>query len=80
MCTARGAVCRYGYYHGWIASEATVDACTASCLNDPRCKFAALMPGETCSKYDEGAGDCSDRGHDPEAPHTLFGKTESTCP
>lgn len=48
--------CEDGFYAGWVTAEATHDACMSLCLSEPQCRYAALYEGNTCSRYDAGAG------------------------
>lgn len=54
--------CAAGYYAGWVSAEA-VDAstCAAKCSSEPQCRFFFLIPGSSCSRYNESAGDCLER-------------------
>ena len=53
--------CAEGFYNGWNKFYASEAECTALCLAEPRCRFAALneLRG-TCSRYDDSAGNCSE--------------------
>ena len=52
--------CAEGFYNGWNKFYASEAECTALCLAEPRCRFAALLDGSTCSRYDDSAGNCSE--------------------
>jgi hypothetical protein len=51
--------CTEGFYNGWNQFYASEAECRALCLAETRCRFAALLDGGTCSRYDDGAGNCS---------------------
>ena len=61
MCMVElgAGVCSSGYYAGWDPVDATVDGCSAKCLSEPKCAFAALLDGDTCSRYNSTAGSCN---------------------
>jgi hypothetical protein len=54
--------CPSGYYKGWghDADHATMDAekCAIHCNEEPDCLYFAVKPLGTCSRYNDGAGDC----------------------
>ena len=52
--------CTEGFYNGWNQFYASEAECTALCLAETRCRFAALLDGDTCSRYDDRAGNCSE--------------------
>ena len=52
--------CTEGFYNGWNQFYASEAECTALCLAESRCRFAALLDGDTCSRYDDRAGNCSE--------------------
>ena len=65
--------CRAGYYagaesgrllRGTTAAEetrsyATEETCLSMCLNEERCRYAALKGGVSCSRYGAEAGNCT---------------------
>ena len=65
--------CRAGYYagaesgrllRGTTAAEetrsyATEETCLSMCLNEERCRYAALKDGVSCSRYGAEAGNCT---------------------
>lgn len=53
--------CNAGYYAGWEKEDATLKACMARCASEDKCVAFSLKKGETCSRYDKKAGECSDR-------------------
>lgn len=58
--------CNAGYYAGWNAADATLQACAARCNSESNCMFFSLWAGQTCARYTSGAGICGPRswGHD----------------
>ena len=46
------------------------------CLNEAQCMYAALYEGNTCSRYNDGAGACEQFG---VANHDLFKKVVEPC-
>eukprot|EP00930_Biecheleria_cincta_P084628 TRINITY_DN74078_c0_g1_i1.p1 TRINITY_DN74078_c0_g1~~TRINITY_DN74078_c0_g1_i1.p1 ORF type:complete len:794 (+),score=94.65 TRINITY_DN74078_c0_g1_i1:62-2443(+) len=54
--------CRSGYYAGHNPAHAgDVATCAAQCRSETQCKFFSLLMGRSCSRYNDQAGDCSDR-------------------
>ena len=52
--------CSEGFYNGWNQFYASEAECTALCLAEPRCRFAALLEGRSCGRFDDRAGNCSE--------------------
>jgi len=50
--------CVAGFYAGWVGKDATLKICRDLCTREPHCRFWAVLPGWTCSRFDAGAGDC----------------------
>jgi len=67
--------CHTGYYKGWTndADHATMDVkkCAAHCSLEPECKYFAVFPGKTCSRYNDGAGSCPKNNN---KDHYLYAK------
>jgi hypothetical protein len=76
MAFIRRGFCLSGFYAGWDAAEATMQACIALCASEPQCRFAALRPGLSCSRYDERAGACDEGG---DELHMLYGRVVRPC-
>jgi len=68
--------CPSGYYKGWKADadHATMNAekCAIHCSKEPECKYFAVKPLHTCSRYNSAAGDCPTNGRQD---HELYRKT-----
>lgn len=54
--------CPNGYYKGWgydaDQNEMDAEKCAKHCKSEPECKYFAVNPKKTCSRYNDQAGEC----------------------
>eukprot|EP00927_Polykrikos_kofoidii_P077538 TRINITY_DN74475_c0_g1_i1.p1 TRINITY_DN74475_c0_g1~~TRINITY_DN74475_c0_g1_i1.p1 ORF type:complete len:1065 (+),score=162.09 TRINITY_DN74475_c0_g1_i1:83-3196(+) len=57
--------CVGGLYSGGAPSDAMdARACATKCSQEPQCRFFSFIPGAACSRFNESAGNCTDRPSD----------------
>lgn len=66
--------CDNGFYAGWDPADATLETCAAKCDAEPECRFFALMPGATCSRFNAAALSCNLPTHTANKMHTTYKK------